>query len=92
VTESVVASAEGGISTAFADVERVWRENRCLTEGTIWLYGIWAQRFTEHCRKRYLARTLPDVQIVSALLRQLPWTHPDSKDTAASLQCTDQFR
>jgi integrase/recombinase XerD len=49
-----VGSAEGGVSTAFADVERVWRENRCLTEGTIWLYGIWVQRFTEHCRKHRL--------------------------------------
>src|SRR5208283_771160 len=31
-------------------VERVWRENRCLTESTIALYRMWVRRFVEHCR------------------------------------------
>jgi integrase/recombinase XerD len=33
-------------------VERVWRENRCLTEGTIALYRMWVRRFVEHCRAK----------------------------------------
>jgi integrase/recombinase XerD len=49
VSEGIVDPLEGKISIAFADVERVWRENRCLTEYTIWLYGIWARRFIEYC-------------------------------------------
>lgn len=35
-------------------VERVWRENRCLTEGTIALYRMWVRRFVEHCRAKNL--------------------------------------
>jgi integrase/recombinase XerD len=35
-------------------VERVWRENRCLTEGTIALYRMWVRRFVEHCRAKKL--------------------------------------
>jgi len=35
-------------------IERVWRENRCLTEGTIALYRMWVRRFVEHCRARKL--------------------------------------
>jgi hypothetical protein len=31
-------------------VERVWRENRCLTESTIALYRMWVRCFVEHCR------------------------------------------
>ena len=33
-------------------VERVWRENRCLREGTIALYRMWVRRFVEHCRAK----------------------------------------
>ena len=35
-------------------VERVWRENRCLTESTIALYRMWVRRFVEHCKARKL--------------------------------------
>src|ERR1700692_643931 len=35
-------------------VERVWRENRCLTEGTIALYRMWVRRFVEPCTARKL--------------------------------------
>jgi integrase/recombinase XerD len=49
-----VDSAVGEISIAFADVERIWRENRCLTEYTIWLYGVWVRRFIEYCRRHRL--------------------------------------
>ena len=35
-------------------VERVWRENRCLTESTIALYRMWVRRFVEHCRTKNL--------------------------------------
>lgn len=39
---------------AFSDVERIWRENRCLTEGTIAQYRRYAQRFIEYCRRHRL--------------------------------------
>ncbi len=39
---------------ALTEVERVWRENRCLTEETIVLYRTWSQRFLEHCRRHQL--------------------------------------
>ena len=35
-------------------VERVWRGDRCLTEGTIALYRMWVRRFVEHCRAKKL--------------------------------------
>lgn len=37
-------------------VERVWRENRCLTDGSIALYRMWVRRFVEHCRAKKLER------------------------------------
>lgn len=44
----------GGIDISFGEVERVWRENRCLTEHTIALYRATAQHFIEYCRRRQL--------------------------------------
>jgi integrase/recombinase XerD len=37
-------------------VERVWRENRCLTDRSIALYRMWVRRFVEYCRDRNLNR------------------------------------
>jgi hypothetical protein len=37
-------------------VERVWRENRCLTEGSIAVYRMWVRRFVERCRANKLDR------------------------------------
>lgn len=42
---------------AFSDVERVWRENRCLTERTIARYRRCAVLFSEYCRQRRLRPT-----------------------------------
>lgn len=47
-------SIERERGTAFSEVERVWRENRCLSEGTITLYLTWAQHFVEYCRQHRL--------------------------------------
>lgn len=44
-------ASDVGSDAALAAVERVWRENRCLTEGTITLYRSWTRHFLEHCRK-----------------------------------------
>jgi site-specific recombinase XerD len=35
---------------AFSEVERMWRENGCLTEHTIEVYRSFVQRFLEYCR------------------------------------------
>jgi integrase/recombinase XerD len=35
-------------------VEKVWRENRCLTERSIALYRVWVRRFVEYCKARKL--------------------------------------
>jgi site-specific recombinase XerD len=37
-------------------VERVWRENRCLTQGSIAVYRMWVRRFVERCRANKLDR------------------------------------
>jgi len=47
-------STESGKDRTFAEVERVWRENRCLTDHTIALYRVWAQQFIEYCRTHRL--------------------------------------
>lgn len=47
-------SIERERASAFSEIERVWRENRCLSEGTIALYRTWAQRFVEYCRRHRL--------------------------------------
>jgi integrase/recombinase XerD len=49
-----VASTHGEIDISFGEVERVWRENRCLTEDTIALYRGTAQHFIEYCRRHRL--------------------------------------
>lgn len=45
---------QGGIDISFAKVERVWRENRCLTENTIALYRGTARHFIDYCRRHRL--------------------------------------
>lgn len=47
-------STHGEIDISFGEVERVWRENRCLTEDTIALYRGTAQHFIEYCRRHRL--------------------------------------
>ena len=44
-------SSEREMEAEVAAVERVWRENRCLTEGTIAVYRGWIRRFVEYCRR-----------------------------------------
>lgn len=45
------------ISNIDPAVERVWRENRCLTEGSIAVYRMWIRRFGEYCQLKKLDRT-----------------------------------
>jgi site-specific recombinase XerD len=49
-----VSSTQGRIDISFGEVERVWRENRCLTERTIALYRGTAEHFIEYCRQHRL--------------------------------------
>lgn len=49
-----MVGSDVGSDATFAAVERVWRENRCLTEGTISLYRGRAQHFLEYCRRARL--------------------------------------
>ena len=39
---------------SFAEVERVWRQNRCLTDQTIAVYRQWIRSFIEYCRTQEL--------------------------------------
>lgn len=56
-------STERDSGGAFSDVERVWRENGCLTEGTIALYRRYAQHFMEYCRRH---RLQPKIELTYA--------------------------
>lgn len=47
-------SIEGGIEGVLAALERVWREERCLSEPTIVQYRFWLRRFVEQCRQHRL--------------------------------------
>lgn len=38
----------------FSDVERVWRDNRCLTSSSIDIYQRWVKRFKTYCRNKNL--------------------------------------
>ena len=49
-----MSSTHGEIGISFGEVERVWRENRYLTEDTIALYRATARYFTEYCRRKRL--------------------------------------
>lgn len=49
-----MSSIQGGIDIPFDEVERVWRENRCLSDGTIALYRGTAEHFIEYCRRQRL--------------------------------------
>lgn len=49
-----MTSPAAGIDSTFSEVERVWRENRCLTERTIAAYRSCAKEFVEYCRERHL--------------------------------------
>ncbi len=48
---AVVPSTERETESRLAAVERVWRENRCLTEPTIAAYRGWVRVFIEYCRR-----------------------------------------
>lgn len=38
----------------FSEVERVWRDNRCLTSNSINIYQRWVKRFKAYCRNKNL--------------------------------------
>ncbi len=38
----------------FSEVERVWRDNRCLTSNSIDIYQRWVKRFKAYCRNKNL--------------------------------------
>lgn len=44
----------GGPAPKLADVIRVWRDNHCLREHTIYNYCTWARRFRRYCREHGL--------------------------------------
>lgn len=46
-----MGSSERQIDGGFAAVERVWRENRCLSEQTIAVYRGWVRHFIDYCRR-----------------------------------------
>jgi integrase/recombinase XerD len=49
-----MTSTATGMEPAFSEVERVWRENRCLTPRTIAAYRSCAKEFLEYCREHRL--------------------------------------
>lgn len=68
-------SIERERGTAFSEVERVWRENRCLSEGTIALYRRWIRRFMEYCREHrlQLKTELTHAGATRFITRYVPW-------------------